>query len=298
MAQFGIHAIAALWLCSLVPFFLPFIKRRSFIYGLYWGCVFPDLDVFPTAVALMLGAPFALDLHRTYLHSLITACCLCSILHILELVSRRKVESQAGQKESLIQGKQLNRINFSALSCGLLFGICVHILLDIILWFSAVHILWPISEFRSLKIQPVNMWTEIKVSDLFGSCLSVAEIFTIGIFFSLLRWYTNKKLRLFQISRATPEIPNTDSSDTSIVKPIEKEVFYFGGLKYKPVHLLWVEILHYTYTALLLIAMWVVSPTTLFYLVFIVLLGVSVPTFYFFSWKLRELLLWCEPPRL
>jgi hypothetical protein len=91
MAQFGIHAIVGLWLCSLIPFFLPFIKRRSFLYGLYWGCVFPDLDVYPEAVAFILGVEWAPALHRTYLHSIITATAIGCMFHVIELLKKKSV---------------------------------------------------------------------------------------------------------------------------------------------------------------------------------------------------------------
>lgn len=189
-------------------------------------------------------------------------------------------------------------MNYSAFGLGLFFGCSVHILLDILLWFSQLEYAWPLNLFTSLKVEPVNIWADTTVPEIFTTVLTVTEIFTMGLFFTMLRWYTNKKLRAFQATRAAQEVLSSESDEVSTVQSVETDVFYFGGLKYKPLHLLWVELLHYIYTALLLISMWVVSASTLFFMVFVTLLFVSVPTFYFFSWKLKELIMWCEPPRI
>lgn len=127
MAQAGIHSILGMAVQKWTP------GRIWLLLGIVLGNLLPDADNLAVAAATVAGMPTE-GLHRTFTHSLLFA---GAIVLVFYLVGRLTRESK-----------------WSNLGLGLGIGVVMHILLDLLIWFNGVEILWPIPSW-------INLWTNV-----------------------------------------------------------------------------------------------------------------------------------------
>jgi len=149
MAQAGIHSIVGVAVRKWTP------DRTWLTLGIVLGNLLPDADNLAVAVGTLAGFPTE-GLHRTFTHSLFFV---TAILLIFFLVSK------------LIKQKRWNNLGI-----GLGIGVSLHILLDLLIWFNGVEILWPIPSW-------VNLWTGIVTPDWWERLMLPIENLAFAAFF-------------------------------------------------------------------------------------------------------------------
>jgi len=152
MAQAGIHAMVA----SAVRKWIP--AREWMMLGVVLGNLFPDMDNIAVAVATVMKLPTA-GLHRTFTHSLFTVTAALAFFYILAAVTKKP------------------RWNNFGIGFGV--GILMHILLDLLIWFNGVEVLWPLHSW-------VNLWEGFVVPAWLDKILMTTEFLFFGLFFLLL----------------------------------------------------------------------------------------------------------------
>jgi len=152
MPQNGVHAIVGTVARQWMP------RRELLVLGVVLGNMFPDLDNLAVAYATMTKAD-AHGLHRTFTHSIFTVIVVIGLSYLLA---------------ALTKNQQWNNLGL-----GLGVGILMHILLDLILWFNGVEILWPIR-------YELNFWRWFTVPDWLKIILDTGEFLAFGLYFLLL----------------------------------------------------------------------------------------------------------------
>lgn len=152
MPQNGLHAMTGIAVRQWTP------HREWLFLGIVLGNMFPDLDNLAVAYATLTKAD-SHGLHRTFTHSIFTVIAIIALFY-------------------LIAGFTKNQ-KWNNLGLGLGIGILMHILLDLILWFNGVEILWPIR-------YELNLWGWFVVPDWLKIILDTGEFLAFGLYFLLL----------------------------------------------------------------------------------------------------------------
>jgi len=152
MAQAGLHALVGAAVQKVAP------KREWLMLGIILGSLFPDLDNYAVAVATVVGLDKS-GLHRTFTHSVFT---ILTAFVIFFIVAQARKEPR-----------------WANLGVGFGFGIGFHILLDLLLWFNGVELLWPLGGW-------VNLWENVKPPEWFARFLDPAEFLFFALFFAWL----------------------------------------------------------------------------------------------------------------
>jgi membrane-bound metal-dependent hydrolase YbcI (DUF457 family) len=126
--------------------------------GIVVGSLLPDLDNLAVAFATLTQRPTD-GLHRTFTHSLFTVAALIVGFYIVELLT--------------------GRTKWRNLGLGLGIGVLLHILLDLLIWFNGVAILWPLSSW-------INLWAGVSPPEWFAKLLLPLEFLFLALFFLLL----------------------------------------------------------------------------------------------------------------
>ena len=269
------------------------IDKHVSVDHLYFGCVFPDLDVYVEAVVYVIDQSVADRYHRTYLHSIISALFLlllftmCHKIYSFYLERKRFKRKMNDQTEAerayLLPGERASEIKHGshiqdsmsgktaqfepqAFGLGLFLGICSHCLLDIFFWFASIDIIWPLPLITNGRVEVIALWKHIKVPPLVNAGLDITEMMFAGLTFTAIR----------------SRIPEDDfTAETGLIPKV-----------------LLIEILHFGYFSIMILVyifLAVYDPlleTYVFFLMtFIPLLFITVPSFYYLSWKARRYLL-------
>jgi membrane-bound metal-dependent hydrolase YbcI (DUF457 family) len=149
MAQAGVHSILGLAVKQWPT------KRDWLLLGIVLGSLLPDVDNLAVAVATVEKLPTE-GLHRTFTHSLFTAFAVAAICFAVAQITRRP--------------------RWKNLGIGLGIGILLHILLDLLIWFNGVEILWPIPS-------GVNLWEGVIPPPWFDKLMMTAEFLFFAMFF-------------------------------------------------------------------------------------------------------------------
>jgi len=149
MAQAGIHSIIGLAVRKWTP------ERTWLMLGILLGSLLPDADNLAVAVATVAKLPTD-GLHRTFTHSLFTIVAVVAVCYIIARVTRQP--------------------RWKNLGIGLGIGIFLHILLDLLIWFNGVAILWPIPSW-------INLWESITPAPWFDKLMLTAEFLFFALFF-------------------------------------------------------------------------------------------------------------------
>jgi membrane-bound metal-dependent hydrolase YbcI (DUF457 family) len=152
MPQNGIHAIAGVAVRKWMP------DREWLVLGVVLGNMVPDLDNIAVAYATLTKAD-SHGLHRTFTHSIFTSIAVIVLFYLIAALTKNQ--------------------KWNNLGLGLGMGILMHILLDIILWFNGVEILWPIR-------YELNLWRWFSMPDWLKILLDTGEFLAFGLYFLLL----------------------------------------------------------------------------------------------------------------
>jgi membrane-bound metal-dependent hydrolase YbcI (DUF457 family) len=118
----------------------------------------PDFDNIAVAAATRIGEPTT-GLHRTFTHSIFFVISVIILFGIVGRVSKQSKWENLG----LVLGV----------------GVSMHILLDLLIWFNGVEILWPIPSW-------VNFWSSVGVPEWFSNLMMPFEhIFFAATFITL-----------------------------------------------------------------------------------------------------------------
>ena len=153
MPQNGVHAIVGTVTRKWMP------QREWLALGVVLGNMFPDLDNLVVAYATLAKLPDPESYHRTFTHSLFTIAVMLVLFYGIAAVTRNEKWKNFGN--------------------GFGIGILMHILLDLVLWFNGVELLWPI------KFE-LNFWSWFTVPDWLKILLDTGEFLAFGLYFLLL----------------------------------------------------------------------------------------------------------------
>ena len=153
MPQNGLHAIVGIavrrWMTG----------REWLVLGVVLGNLFPDLDNIAVAYATLTKAD-SHGLHRTFTHSIFTVLAVLILFYLIAALTKKQ---------------KWNNFGF-----GLGIGILMNILLDLLLWFNGVEILWPLQ-------YELNFWRWFVMLDWLRIILDTGEFLAFGLYFLLLR---------------------------------------------------------------------------------------------------------------
>ncbi|NIO68483.1 MAG: hypothetical protein GTN71_05405 [Anaerolineae bacterium] len=140
----------------------PYANGHPIERGSCWASslatLWPDADNLAVAVATVAKLPTE-GLHRTFTHSLFTVAAVVIAFYIVAWATKRP--------------------RWGNLGLGLGIGILMHILLDLLVWFNGVEILWPIPSW-------VNLWSNVTPPEWWSKLMLPAEFLCFALFFVLL----------------------------------------------------------------------------------------------------------------
>jgi membrane-bound metal-dependent hydrolase YbcI (DUF457 family) len=152
VAQAGIHSIVGMAVCKWTP------DREWLTLGIVLGNPLPDTDNLAVAAATVAGQSTE-GLHRTFTHSLFTVAAVVLAFYIVAWAAKRP--------------------RWGNLGLGLGIGILMHILLDLLVWFDGVEIVWPMPSW-------VNLWENVTPPEWWSKLMMPAEFLFFALFFLLL----------------------------------------------------------------------------------------------------------------
>ena len=153
MPQNGIHAMVGLATRKWMP------KKEWLLLGVVLGNMFPDLDNLVVAYATLAKLPNPEHFHRTFTHSIFTILAMLLLFYIVAAVTKNQKWNNFGM--------------------GFSIGILMHILLDLVLWFDGVALLWPLGG-------EVNLWAGFVMPEWFLILRNTGEYLMFGFYFLLL----------------------------------------------------------------------------------------------------------------
>ncbi len=154
MAQAGMHALVGAAVRKFAP------KSEWLVLGIILGSIFPDLDNYLVAVATLTGLKTE-GLHRTFTHSIFTILAAILVFWVISLA--------------------LHQPRWANLGLGFGVGIGLHIVLDLLIWFNGVELLWPFGGW-------LNLWAGVTPPAWFAKLLDPAEFLFFALFFA---WLAN-----------------------------------------------------------------------------------------------------------
>ncbi len=165
MAQAGIHALFGM-------ITKPMTKDRSgLLLGVILGNLLPDADNLLVAGATLMGSSTE-GLHRTFTHSFISVGVLLLGFYLAGVLTGKRWVTNLG--------------------IGLAIGMVMHILVDLLVWFDGVQILWPLPKY-------VNLWTHVTPPVWFSKLMMPTE-------FLFMAWYL-AVLRNWAVAKGTDLVP-------------------------------------------------------------------------------------------
>ena len=153
MPQNGIHAIVGVVSRKWMP------KREWLFLGVVLGNMFPDLDIFAVAYATLAKLPDPDSYHRTFTHSIFTILVMMLLFYLIAAITKDE--------------------RWKSFGLGFGLGILMHILVDLVLWFNGVELLWPIR-------YELNFWSWFVMPAWLKILLDTGEFLAFGLYFLLL----------------------------------------------------------------------------------------------------------------
>ena len=152
MAQAGIHSMVGMAVRKWTP------ARKWLMLGIVLGNLFPDLDNIAVAAATLMGKSTE-GLHRTFTHSLFFVAAIIIVFYAVAWLTKKA--------------------EWGNLGLGLGIGVLMHILLDLLIWFNGVEILWPLDSW-------VNLWEGVTPPAWWSKLMMPVENLFLVLFFLLL----------------------------------------------------------------------------------------------------------------
>jgi membrane-bound metal-dependent hydrolase YbcI (DUF457 family) len=159
MAQAGMHGIVGLAVRRWAP------KREWLMLGIVLGSMVPDADNLAVAVATVAGRSTE-GLHRTFTHSLFTVAAVIALFYVVAWILRRP--------------------RWGYLGLGLGVGVLMHILLDLLVWFDGVEILWPLPSW-------INLWEGVTPPEWWSKLMMPVEFLFFALLFVVLGMMARKQ---------------------------------------------------------------------------------------------------------
>lgn len=159
MAQAGIHSMVGMAVQKWTP------ARKWLMLGIVLGNLFPDADNLAVAIATLMGKSTE-GLHRTFTHSLFFVAAIPIVFYGIAWITKKP--------------------DISNLGLGLGIGVLMHILLDLLIWFNGVEILWPLSSW-------INLWEGVSLPAWWSKLMYPAENLFFMLFFLLLASTARKR---------------------------------------------------------------------------------------------------------
>lgn len=153
MAQNGIHAIVGIASRKWMP------KKEWLFLGVILGNMFPDLDNLVVAYATLAKLPDPEHYHRTFTHSVFAVIAMVILFYLVAAFTKNEKWKNFG-------------IGFGA-------GIVMHVLVDLVLWFNGVELLWPLGS-------ELNFWNWFVMPAWLKILLDTGEFLMFGFYFLLL----------------------------------------------------------------------------------------------------------------
>lgn len=153
MPQNGIHAMVGIASRKWMP------RKEWLLLGVVLGNMFPDLDNIVVAYATLAKLPEPEHFHRTFTHSVFTIIAMVILFYIIAAFTKNEKWKNFG-------------IGFGA-------GIVMHVLVDLVLWFNGVELLWPIGG-------ELNFWGWFVMPAWLKILLDTGEFLAFGLYFLLL----------------------------------------------------------------------------------------------------------------
>ena len=160
MPQNGVHAIIGTVTRKWMP------QKEWLLLGVVLGNMFPDLDNLVVAYATLAQLPDPEGFHRTFTHSFFTIALILVLFYIIAAVTQNEKWKNFGN--------------------GFGVGILMHILVDLILWFNGVALLWPIQ-------YELNFWSWFVTPAWLKIFLDTGEFLAFGLYFLLLNSLSQKQ---------------------------------------------------------------------------------------------------------
>ena len=152
MAQAGIHSMVGMAVRKWTP------ARKWLMLGIVLGNLFPDLDNIAVAIATVTGGSTE-GLHRTFTHSLFFIAAIIIVGYIVGWATKKS--------------------EWGNLGLGLGIGVLMHVLLDLVIWFNGVDILWPLPSW-------VNFWEGYVPPTWWKTLMNPVENLFFALYFMLL----------------------------------------------------------------------------------------------------------------
>lgn len=168
MPQNGFHGLVGLAAARPFARRLPAELAPAGVAATVLGAMLPDIDMYPTAVAFLLGRKDLIYvIHRSATHSL----SLALVLAFFALVFWRR-KSAAG-----------------VVGAGLTIGVLTHIGLDLFFWFAQIDLFWPFSHLPpESPIAPVaDLWKGVTVPPILVNIREAFEFAAFGLLLMALR---------------------------------------------------------------------------------------------------------------
>lgn len=153
MPQNGIHAMVGIASRKWMP------KKEWLLLGVVLGNMFPDLDNLVVAYATLAKLPDPEHFHRTFTHSVFTIIAMVVLFYVIAALTKNEKWKNFG-------------IGFGA-------GIVMHILVDLVLWFNGVELLWPIGG-------ELNFWSWFVMPAWLKIIMDTGEFLAFGLYFLML----------------------------------------------------------------------------------------------------------------
>ena len=160
MPQNGVHAIIGTVTRKWMP------QKEWLLLGVVLGNMFPDLDNLVVAYATLAKLPDPEGFHRTFTHSIFTIALILVLFYIIAAVTQNEKWKNFGN--------------------GFGVGILMHILVDLVLWFNGVALLWPIQ-------YELNFWSWFVTPAWLKIFLDTGEFLAFGLYFLLLNSLSQKQ---------------------------------------------------------------------------------------------------------
>ncbi|MDB4895538.1 MAG: hypothetical protein JWN15_1800 [Firmicutes bacterium] len=162
MGQVGLHALTGLVVGDRLSAHVQSrVGRRALMFGFLLGNILPDLDFLAVVGLYPVNRGLALNLHRSFTHSLLAAVALGLGCYVAGLLMRD------------------NYVRY--LGYGLALGTVAHFVEDIFLWFTPVDIFWPASVYG--LIPPVDIWGWFHTPILVGRLLGAGELAAFALYY-------------------------------------------------------------------------------------------------------------------
>ena len=152
MPQAGIHSLVGMAVRKWTP------RVEWLMLGIVLGNLFPDTDNLVVAIATVAKLPTE-GIHRTFTHSLFTVVAILAVFYLVAALTKKR-----------------RWLNFGI---GMGVGVSMHILLDLLLWFNGVALLWPIPSW-------VDLWSWYTPPVWLNNLLLTGEYLFFALYFILL----------------------------------------------------------------------------------------------------------------